>query len=479
MKKSSLIKGGFWVTAGTFARRIFALLSNLVLARLLSPEDFGVISVAWIFWSFFALFMQSSGGLFILYKGTEDRRYLDTVHTISCIIGLFLASVLALGSPWIAQFFNESQLTGILYLYAVNLLISSVFYVYEGILMRLGKYKSVAIILFASSLVRLLFTVLCAVLGFRYWSFAIGDTAFWLVSLIAIVWQTGYILHLKISRSIFSEVVSYCLGTVGTSFGFYANLNLDNFVVSKLLGNSSLGYYNLAYQLTTSVTKILNPVIDRVGTPVFAKLSGDKVQKEALLMVMRQVAFLVTPIYALLYLSLDARTIVFLFGENWRPIVELMPWLIITSYCRTVNIPLKSMVAAKGLPNINAKVNLYIIPLALGSFVVGAQQGGILGVSIAVAISLGFCLTIYWWMSASRMLGWPISEFSTPFIKPLMLSLAALAIASPFVSGIKQIVFIAIFTVGFKLLNPSQFDNYVALAKEGIKKLPRKLTTKL
>ena len=135
-----------------------------------------------------------------------------------------------------------------------------------------------------------------------------------------------------------------------------------------------------------SLTRVFDPVVDRLGTPIFAQLSGDHEQKQALVKVMEQIAFLITPIYAFLLISLDKTLMVFLFGQQWTSIVDIVPWLIISAYCRSINIPLKSMLSAKGLPNINVRVNLQIAPIAVLSFYVGAKQAGVVGVSIAAGL---------------------------------------------------------------------------------------------
>lgn len=471
MKKSALIKGGFWITAGTFAKRFSALLSNLVLARLLSPADFGIISIAYIFWSLIALFTQASSGLFILYKGIEDKRYLDTVYTINLVISSVLSLGLVLASSSIATFFEEPSLTGILSIYALNLLFSSTYYVYEAILLCKGQYREVTLDNLIAAIVRLLVTVGCALLGLRYWSFAIGDTASWVVNLGLAIWQSKCVLSFKISKSIFSEVANYSIATVGSSLGFYANLNLDNFVVGKLLGSVSLGYYSLAYQLTMSVTKILNPVMDRLGTPMFAKLADDDEQRRSLINVMQKMAFLISPFYALLLLSLDKTVITFLFGTQWVSITNLIPWLVASAYCRSINSPLKAMMAAKGFPNINAKVNLQIAPLAVLSFMIGAHQGGMLGVSIAVAIVLGVVWTVYWWWSACRATHWSLQEFLRPYVLPLSITLGALLISFNLMIGVKQFVFILLYTTLVQFFAPQEFDNYVVLAKTIIKSM--------
>lgn len=78
MSQNLLVKGGFWVAYGAITTRILALAGNLLLARLLLPSDFGVIGTAYIFWSFVNLFTQNTTASFIVYKGIDNERYLNT-----------------------------------------------------------------------------------------------------------------------------------------------------------------------------------------------------------------------------------------------------------------------------------------------------------------------------------------------------------------------------------------------------------------
>lgn len=136
MKTVSLLRGGLWITYATFVTRIFVFLSNLVLARLLQPSDFGVIGIAYVFWSFFTLFTQDTAGAFIIYKGVDNPKYVNTTYTISLGVGLGLGLLMAISSPWVASFFNEPALVGILIVFAFNLLLSSATYVYSGVMTR-------------------------------------------------------------------------------------------------------------------------------------------------------------------------------------------------------------------------------------------------------------------------------------------------------------------------------------------------------
>ncbi len=463
MSRISLIKSGLWTTYGAIATRLLTLLSNLILARLLLPSEFGVISVAYIFWAFGNLFNQGTAGDFIVYKGVEDKRYLNTTYTISLSIGLVLALGLVAVSPLAANFFGMPSLVWILVVFAFNLLLSSAQSVYAGVLTRRMQYRELANLSFIAAIVRVLCTAGCALLGLSYWSFAVGDTASWLTACVLTRRHLRHDFRLQIDPQARAEVLSYCLRATGSSFGYYVNANCDNFVVGKLLGSTSLGYYNLGYQLTMALTTILQQAIGQVGLSAFAQLEDDQQQENALLKVVEQTAFLVAPLYALFFLVIDQQAISLLFGAKWVPVSTVIPWLLVFAYFRLINIPLISMLSAKGRPGVNAKVNLKIAPLAVLSFVIGAWKGGILGVSIAVALVLGIVWTVYWWWVGCQELGWSLMKFLIPSFKAALIALLAIMISLGVPTILKPLLFIGMYLVCVRIIAAKQFFKYQSL----------------
>lgn len=475
IKASTLLKSSFWITYATFITRIFAFLSSLILARLLQPSDFGIVGIAYVFWSFFTLFTQDTAGAFIIYKGIENPKYVNTAYTISLLVGIAIALGIAGIAPFVAIFFQEPALTGILAAFALNLVLSSASYVYSGVMIRQMKYQAIANINLVSSITRLFFTILSALLGLNYWSFIIGDTASWIVNCLLSRYYTKQKFRLQIDPKIKSEVLSFYLGAIGSSFGLYVNFNIDNLTVGKVLGSINLGYYNLAYQLTTVLSTIFSTILNQLGMPVFAQILDDQEQENALLTVVRETAIFAVPIYALIFLIVDPQVVTLVFGEQWIPICTVIPALLVFSYFRVINSSLYSMLVAKGRPDINAKVNLQIAPIAVASFIIGAQQGGILGVSLAVAIVLGFIWTAYWWWVSCRKLGWSLKQFILPCISPIILIVPGVMIGLILPLWLRPFVLLITYFTCIRLFMPK----YFYLSQTRLNKLSNRLVTKL
>lgn len=445
MTSRRIARKSFYIGLGNTSKKIFSLLSNLILARLLLPEDFGVISIAYIFWSFFVLFIESSTSLFILYKGIEDKRYVETTLSISIINGVFVTVLLSSFSPIIANFFNTEELQALLYLYAFNLLLSSVYFVYGAILLRQNKHRNFAFNILIASFVRVCSTVIAAFGGAKYWSFAIGDSVYWWMLLGLTISQAKISLSLKLHWNVVREVFNYCIGVIGTSLGFYANSNLDNFAVGKFVGKTSLGYYNLAYQLSMGITTVINPIMNQVATPNFADISSSDEQKAVLSSVMREIFLVLAPVYCCILLGFNQSIISWVFGENWLPVLDVFPWLVLASFARVLNSPMKAMLAAKGMPGVNALVNLIIAPFAILGFIVGAQLGGAVGVSIAAFLILGLLWFLLWWTIGCYKLNWPLKEVLFPSLRPISLILFSLTTSLVVPSDYKAPFFISLY----------------------------------
>ncbi len=460
MKTAKLFQNGLWITYATFATRIFAFLSSLVLARLLEPSDFGIIGIAYVFWSFFTLFTQKVASSFIIYKGLENPKYVNTAYTISVLCGGLIGLVVIAISPLVGKFFNEPAITWILIAFVFHLNMACLSFVHTGVMTRQMKYRAMANINLVSSIMRLLSTIGCAFLGLSYWSFVIGDAVSWIFNYILNRHFSGYKFRFQIDPEVKSEVISFYLGSVGSSFGNYVNNNLDSFAVGKILGNASLGFYNLAYQLTTALSKIFGSVISQLGMPIFAQLSDDKQQENALLKVVEQTAILTVPVYVLIFLMMDSQVVTFVFGAKWIPICTVIPGLLFFSYFSVINAPLYSMMIAKGRPDINARVNLQIAPIAVIGFIFGAYQGGIVGVSLVSATILGFGWSIYWWWTACRQLNWQLKQFCVANFLPLLLMIPGIIISLKLPLLMRPFPFLITYLIGVRIFVPKYFFLY-------------------
>ena len=174
----------------------------------------------------------------------------------------------------------------------------------------------------------------------------------------------------------------------------------------------------------------------------------------------KDLAYLLTPVYALLMLSIDESTISLVFGEQWSSAAVLVPWLLVISYTRVLNLVLKTINSAQGAPWINAKVSLQSVPFVVIGFILGAKYGGTLGVAIAGFITLGIGTTIYWWLLSCKVFSWSVKELVLPMVKPITIAAFAVGASVMLPIVVKQISFILIYVLAIRLLSPNYFWQY-------------------
>jgi len=223
-----------------------------------------------------------------------------------------------------------------------------------------------------------------------------------------------------------------------------------------------------------ALSTIFNSVIGQLGIPIFAQLPDSSQQEAVIFKLVKQIAFLTAPIYALLFLVIDPQVVTWVFGAKWVPICTVIPGLLVFAYFRVINTPLRTMLEAKGRPGVNAKANLYIAPIAVLAFVIGAHQGGIVGVSLAVAIVLGIGWTVQWWWIGCRALGWSLKKFLMPCFIPVLLIVPGIAIAFNLPLWLKPIAFSLAYLGCVRCLMPKQFFECQMLVNQLMQRLLNK-----
>ena len=182
-------------------------------------------------------------------------------------------------------------------------------------------------------------------------------------------------------------------------------------------------------------------------------------------------ALFAAPTCALIFLIANPQVITIVFGEKWLPIYTVIPGLLFFSYFRIFNSPLSSMLVAKGRPDLNAKVNLRVAPFAVLSFMVGAYQGGIVGVSLAAALVLGVGWTTYWWWSACRKLGWALKGFLFSCFVPVLLTIPGVLLSYKLSLMLGLPLFIALYLGCTFAFMPKYFSVYQEASAQAVKQL--------
>lgn len=328
--KQEVISGVFFTAIAKYANLIISLGVTAVLARLLSPEQFGVIAVAMVIIAFLNLIADI--GLFpavIQYKNlTKDE--LGNLFSISCYLGLLLALILVLIAPLIADYYEQHLLRNIIRLLAIGLFFTASSVVPNALFYRERMFKFIAIRSFIIQIILGGISILAAFYGAGIYALLINPILYSILLFIVSYVHFPLTFKLKISLKTIQPILRYSTFQFLFNIVNYFSKNSDTLLIGRYLGINILGYYDKAYQLMSlplqNITQVITPVIH----PVLSLKKEDKTQliaaTEQLIAVLALIGF---PLATFLYFAAEDLIYLF-FGAQWGPAVPVFKILSLT-----------------------------------------------------------------------------------------------------------------------------------------------------
>lgn len=424
-KKSNAAKGSLWQVSGFALERISQFVAQIFLARLLAPEDFGVWGMVLIMTRLSTHFKDKATASVLIFSGLEDKQLVDAVYslTINISIGMFVLQSLA-GYP-LSRFFDVPEVWPLTVCTASVFLIGAGAGTHGAVLQRRMQFKELAFAEGFAGVARFGSAIVCAVLGWGVWAFAVGEVAMTIVDALLKRSLSRYPFKYQLipDKKSVQQVGGYMGKLVGVNLAVYTNTNSDNFLIGKLLGTSALGYYNFAYQLAMLPTFAVSK-INRVTFSVLSQ-QDDNGKKKFLSRNLELYGLCFAPIYAL-GLLVAPWLIPTIYGQEWEPAVLIFQIILGFAYMRGFMAILGVTLNALNHPGKNATINWLLVPISIPAFLIGAHLGGIIGVSIAALSILGVGATFWFWFVTCRITGWEIQSLAKPILFPTVMALVSL-----------------------------------------------------
>lgn len=405
------------------------LVITMVLARLLTPSEYGTVAVLTVFSALFNILADAGVSTAIAQSQDLDESDYGRLFYLSLLIGLVLAVAFFALSFGIAWFYGDQIYIPLGALMTLAVLFNSLNMVPNGILIKQRKFKLIGLRLVICSIVVGSIAILLALLGFGCYAIVLNTV---LTSLFVLVWNlTGS--HLKMSvgdlRGVISKVGAFSAYNLGSNTIYWFASNVDSLLVGKLFGASALGYYNKAYNLYGYPLSILTAPITDTILPFLAPLQSDiEALRARFLRVFRKVSF----ISALCAAGMNVcatEIILIMYGDNWLPSIPLLATLAFAVYSRGVNSAFTALLNATGHPKLLMRSTAINTVITLTLIFVGGALGSVesLAICIAIAYNLEMVLPIYYCARYSLQMG--VWEFFVHFVPDLGAALLAMGIS--------------------------------------------------
>jgi O-antigen/teichoic acid export membrane protein len=331
-----VVRGGFWVFGLRIASRGLSLVRTIVLARLLVPEDFGLMGIAMLAMSILGTFSETGFQAALIQKEEDIKDYLDTAWTVSALRGLVLFAVLYLAAPYIARFFESPAAAPIVRFIGVSMLLNGLTNIGVVYFQKELAFDRDFIYHLSGTLTDLLVAVAAALLLGNAWALVIGLVVGNLVRCIVSYLVHPYRPRLRFDLSRASGLVSFGRWVFGSSIVVFLATQGDDIFLGKALGASALGLYQMAFRLSTVMSSEIAGTISKVTFPAYSKLQGDIGRlSNAYLRTIGFSTFITSPLAGGLFILAPEITALLL-GEKWLLMVPGLRVLALMGMVRSI-----------------------------------------------------------------------------------------------------------------------------------------------
>jgi PST family polysaccharide transporter len=383
---------GSLVTGISQAVRIgVQFVSVAVLARLLAPQDFGLVAAVSPVIAFVGLFQNLGLQQAVVQRGAITEEQLNRMFWVMTAVGLFCTVVVLLLSPAIAWFYGDPRMRNIAILAGLPLLFGSMAGLPLSLLNRRLRFGQLAMLDAANALVGFVVAAAAAWRGFGYWSLLIGAAASAFLSLAGAWWCSRWTPgrpDFRVER----DILSFGANLTGFNLVNFFARNLDNILIGKYSGTVELGYYDRAYKLLLfPIQNIVTP-LSRVMIPLLSRVQNDKQRfREIYLHTTWVLAFVTVPGISALVLTSD-QVVDLLFGPKWHEVAPIFAWLGIAGLVQSASSTTGWIFICQGRTRTMFRWGIYSSATTIAAFLVGLPWGAV-GVAAAYAIS-GYVLRV-------------------------------------------------------------------------------------
>lgn len=408
------------------------VISVIVLSRLLSPQDFGVVAMCAPVLVFIALFQDFGLTQATVQKSSISHDEVNYLFWINVTVSAALACVLAATAPLIAAFYGEPRVSPLVGAMALQILAYGLGAQHLALLNRRMAFGRLAIIEIAGAIAGLSVSVAWTLIDRSYWALYAGTLTgaalpalcYWMNSR----WRPGF--PRKVDGV--GELLHFGAGITGFNFANFFARNLDNILIGKYWGEAQLGLYDRAYKLLLfPLSQIANP-LSRVMVPALSRLNGEPDRyRSAYLRVMRLMLLVALPGVATAVATSDI-LIPFFLGEQWRESSDIFRALGFAGLLQPLNNPAGWLFISQGRSGDFMRWGIVTAVTSTLAFVIGLPYGA-LGVAVAYAVS-EYLRTPFLWIYVGRKGPLRVGDMyraATPFVLGAHLALAAVWFAKP------------------------------------------------
>jgi O-antigen/teichoic acid export membrane protein len=392
------LRGGAVTASAQILKFFIQTASTMVLARLLTPQDFGLIAMASTVTGFVLIFKDLGLSMATIQRKEITHQQISNLFWINVVISIVLMVVTISISPLVSWFYKDQRLL------LVTIIMSSGF-IFEGgavqhqaLLRRQMKFKYVMIIEISSLFFGICIAILLSALGLNYWALVYMNIANSLFLMIGSWYFCRWIPGLPSKKSGIKIMVEFGKNlTVFNFVNFFAR-NLDTILIGKFWGTIPVGFYSKAYSLVMLPIGQITAPMTSVAIPALSKLQNDPVSFQRFyLKALRGIAYVSMPLIASIALLSDS-IIELVYGQQWMPASKIFKILALSALIQPICSTVGWIYISSNNTKRMAQWSIRTFPILFFAFLIGVQWG-------ATGVAIGYTAAIW-------ILFYPIFSFA-------------------------------------------------------------------
>jgi len=417
-----MLGGSAWAIALRWCARLTGLISTIVLARLLTPADYGVVAIATLIVGTIEVFTQTGQYTVIIRHPNPTREHYDSAWTVSLLLGIGLGFVVLASAPLAAIYFHEPRSSAIVAILAFRTMLIGTQNIGIVNFRRHLQFRKQFQFSVYPELISFVITITCGFIFRNYWALVIGIMSQYVCTVVL-----SYVMEPfrpRFSLSKVGEIWSFSIWTLIRSVGVYLNGQVDKVAIGGFAGAAAMGHYDVGRDVATSPTQeLINPMVATL-LPVLATVQGDREKRRELyLSVLYWSAIICTSTsVGVALVSSDMADLVL--GAKWHDVKPLMPWLALAFGVLGLSNSVYSAFDTIGRPRISAQLQwTRLAGLSLCIFPVAYLTGDLRWIAITrFLVTVAITPTLF--IALARALDVHIRDFITTMWRPMASGLA-------------------------------------------------------
>src|SRR5690554_3731827 len=386
--QKTILGGSLWITVSEVIGGVSSLASSIIAARVLAPEDFGLMGIVLITISILEALSKTGFEQALIQRTDDIDSLLNVAWTWHLGRGFLLGACVLIASPFLAEWYGEPTLFPLLAISASYIALKGMQNIGIVFFSRDLNFKKIFFINASRAFITLGIAIPALLVLRNVWALLIGFLAGALVELLISYIAHPYRPSFEWNWTKAKSLIRYGKWVTGLSFVTFFSTEGDDIFVSKYLGPTALGFYRLAYDVSNWPATKVTHVISKVSFPTYSRLQHDPVALRAAFKGVMRMTLLLSSTVTILIWFLIPYLVALIIGEKWADIIPLVRILVIAGLIRSIAALGGALFQASNRPDLDFKMNVPRVLIIVGLIWPFSAWWGLVGACYVVLIAI-------------------------------------------------------------------------------------------